>query len=179
MQDVVLALLAKGPSYGYELRQRLQAALGPLGASFNAGQVYVTLGRLERNGMVTSAEVGQAVRPDRRVYELTAAGHDRVTDWLVEVDWPKPAPAEFHLKLTAVAASGLADPVALADTQRLELLRRLRDVDQALLAEPDGSAAALLLEGVVLQLQAGIRWLELCADHWSRRSGTDGPARRT
>ena len=169
MQDVILALLAKGPSHGYELRQRLQAALGPLGAAFNAGQVYVTLTRLERNGLVVSAQVGQAVRPDRKVYELTAAGTERVAAWVVEVEWPKPAPAEFHLKLIAVAAAGLADPVSVADAQRRELLRRLRDVERARLAEPDGSDAALLLEGAVLQLQAGIRWLELCADHWSRR----------
>ena len=169
MQDVVLALLAKGPSHGYELRQRLQAALGPLGAAFNAGQVYVTLTRLERNGLVVSAQVGQAVRPDRKVYELTAAGTERVAAWVVEVDWPKPAPAEFHLKLIAVAAAGLADPVSVADAQRRELLRRLRDVERARLAERDGSDAALLLEGAVLQLQAGIRWLELCADHWSRQ----------
>lgn len=172
MQDVVLALLAKGSSYGYELRQRLQTALGPFGAGFNAGQVYVTLGRLERNGLVASAEEGQAERPDRRVYRLTAAGHERVSTWLAEVDWPKPAPIEFHLKLTAVASAGLADPVALADTQRRELLRRLRDVEQALLAEPDGSPAGLLLEGTVLQLQAGIQWLQLCADFWGRH--TDG-----
>lgn len=169
MQDVVLALLAKGPSYGYELRQRLQAALGPMGSAFNAGQVYVTLGRLERAGLVESAEVGQAHRPDRRVYELTAVGHERVAAWVAEVDWPKPAPVEFHLKLTAVAAAGLADPVALADAQRRELLRRLRAVEQGLLAESDRSAASLLLEGAVLQLQAGIRWLELCAEHWSER----------
>jgi DNA-binding PadR family transcriptional regulator len=169
VQDVVLALLAKGPSYGYELRQRLLAALGPLGAAFNAGQVYVTLSRLERAGLVESTEVGQAHRPDRRVYELTVAGHERVAAWVAEVDWPKPAPAEFHLKLTAVAAAGLADPVAVADTHRRELLRRLADVEQALLAEPGRSAAALLLEGAVLQLQAAISWLELCAEHWSGR----------
>jgi DNA-binding PadR family transcriptional regulator len=169
VQDVVLALLAKGPSHGYELRQRLVGALGPFGSAFNAGQVYVTLGRLERAGLVESAEVGQSHRPDRRVYELTAAGHDRVVAWVAEVDWPKPAPVEFHLKLTAVAMAGLADPVAVADAQRRELLRRLRDVEQALLAEPDGSAASLLLEGAVLQLQAAIRWLELCAGHWTTR----------
>jgi len=181
VQDVVLALLAKGPSHGYELRRRLLAALGPMGSAFNAGQVYVTLGRLERAGLVESAEVGQAYRPDRRVYELTAAGHERVATWVAEVDWPKPAPAEFHLKLTAVAAAGLADPVAVADAQRRELLRRLRDVEQALLEAPDRSAAALLLEGAVLNLQAGIRWLELCAEHWTgwrqgdeRRQGNDG-----
>jgi len=173
VQDVVLALLAKGPSYGYELRQRLQAALGPWGAAFNAGQVYVTLGRLERAGLVLSTQVGQAVRPDRKVYELTAAGHERVAAWVAEVDWPKPAPAEFHLKLTAVAAAGLADPVAVADAQRRELLRRLRDVEQALLDEPDGSTAGLLLEGAVLHLQAGIRWLETCASHWATHRQLD------
>lgn len=173
MQDVVLALLAKGPSYGYELRQRLQGALGPWGVAFNAGQVYVTLGRLERGGLVVSTEVGQAVRPDRRVYELTAAGHDRVAAWVVGSDWPKPAPVEFHLKLTAVAAAGLADPVAVADAQRRELLRRLREVEQARLAEPAGSPAGLLLEGVVLHLQAGIRWLEASAGYWGARGGGD------
>jgi DNA-binding PadR family transcriptional regulator len=168
VQDVVLALLSKGPSHGYELRQRLQAAMGPLAAAVNAGQVYVTLGRLERSGLVVSEHVGQPVRPDRRVYELTAAGHDRVAVWLTEVDWPKPAPAEFHLKLTAVAAAGLADPVAVADAQRRELLRRMSDARAAVLAEPDGSAAGLLLEAVLLRLQADIDWLEACARHWGQ-----------
>jgi DNA-binding PadR family transcriptional regulator len=174
VQDVVLALLTKGPSYGYELRQRLQTALGPWGAAFNAGQVYVTLGRLERAGLVSSAQVGQPVRPDRRVYELTATGHERVAAWLVDVDWwPKPAPVEFHLKLIAVAAAGLSDPIAVADAQRRELLRRLRDVEQTLLEEPEGSMAGLLLEGAVLHLQAGITWLEGCASYWAahRRDG--------
>lgn len=169
MQDVILALLAKRPSYGYELRQRLQTALGPYGAAFNAGQVYVTLARLERGGLVASEQVGQAVRPDRKVYALTAAGSERVAAWVSEVDWPKPAPAEFHLKLVAVAAAGLADPVAVADAQRRELLRRLRDVQAARLEAPDDADSALLLEGAALQLQAAITWLELCAQHWSRR----------
>ena len=173
MQDVVLALLAKGPSYGYQLRQRLSAAMGPLASGFNAGQIYVTLSRLERAGLVESAQVGQELRPDRRVYELTATGHERVATWVAAVEWPKPAPAEFYLKLIAVAEAGLADPVAVADAQRRELLRRLRDADQALLAEPEGSPAALLLEGVVLQLQAGIRWLEVCAAHWTARGHGD------
>ena len=47
-QEAVLALLAKEPTYGYQLRARLQQALGPAGDSMNAGQIYVTLSRLER-----------------------------------------------------------------------------------------------------------------------------------
>ena len=74
VQEVLLALLAKDASYGYQLRARLQLALGPLAEALNAGQVYVTLGRLEKSGLVGSERVGQADRPDRKMYVLTAAG---------------------------------------------------------------------------------------------------------
>jgi DNA-binding PadR family transcriptional regulator len=172
MQDVVLALLAKEPSHGYQLRARLRQALGPVGESMNAGQIYVTLGRLEKAGLVACERApGLADRPDRKVYALTAAGQQRVADWLAEVSWPRPDLAEFHLKLAAAAAAGLADPVTMVAAQRRELLSRLREAQRAAMAEPDGSGAALLLEGVVLRLQADLRWLEACERYW-----TDGRA---
>jgi DNA-binding PadR family transcriptional regulator len=173
-QEVVLAMLAKEPSHGYELRARLRQALGPLGEAMNAGQVYVTLTRLEKAGLVTSERAeGLADRPDRKVYGLTPAGQQRVAEWLAEVAWPKPDLAEFHLKLVAAAASGLADPLTIVDTQRRELLRRLRDAQRVAMVEPDDSDAALLLEGVVLRLQADLRWLEACEQSWiDRRSGS-------
>src|SRR5215813_11725328 len=121
VQEVLLALLAKEPSHGYELRSRLQVALGPLAEALNAGQVYVTLNRLEKAGLVTSERVGQTDRQDRKVYDLTAEGRMRVAEWLDDTSWPKPAPAEFHLKLVAAATAGLADPVRLIDAQRHEL----------------------------------------------------------
>ena len=109
-QEVVLAMLAKEPSYGYELRARLREALGPLGEAMNPGQVYVTLTRLEKTGLVTSRRAeGLADRPDRTVYGLTPAGQERVAEWLAEVSWPKPDLAEFHLKLVA-AAAGASGP---------------------------------------------------------------------
>ena len=173
-QEVVLAMLAKEPSHGYELRARLRHALGPLGEGLNAGQVYVTLGRLEKAGLVTSdRSAGLADRPDRKVYGLTPDGQQRVAEWLAEVGWPKPDLAEFHLKLVAAAAAGLADPISIVDTQRRELLRRLRDAQRTAMAEPNGSDAALLLEGIVLRLQADLRWLEACEQSWTgRRSGS-------
>jgi DNA-binding PadR family transcriptional regulator len=167
VQEVLLALLAAEPTHAYRLRAQVTLALGPLAASLNEGQVYVTLARLEKAGLVTSARVTGGDRPTRKVYELTGEGRVRVDAWLREVDWSKPAPAGFHLKLVAAAASRLADPVALIDRQRAELLRELRDVQRAALDEPSGSVAALLLEGVVLRLQADLRWLEECARFWS------------
>jgi DNA-binding PadR family transcriptional regulator len=170
MQEVVLALLAKEPSHGYQLRARLKEALGPVGEGMNAGQIYVTLGRLERAGLVAcEREPGTAERPDRKVYALTAAGQQRVAAWLAEVSWPGPAPAEFHLKLVAAAAGRLADPLAIVDAQRRELLRLLRDTQRAAMDEVDDTAAGLLLEGAALRLQADLRWLEACERHWAGR----------
>jgi len=145
MQDVILSLLAKEPAHGYELRQRLVKALGPAGGALNPGQVYVTLSRLERAGLVEAREVAQPSHPDKKVYELTASGRERVMLWLTDVTWSRVAPLEFHLKLAAAAATRLTDPVALVDSQRLELLRELRQLQELALQEPPD-----------------IRWLEVC-----------------
>jgi DNA-binding PadR family transcriptional regulator len=173
VQDVVLAMLAKEPAHGYELRGRMRDALGPLGDAMNAGQIYVTLTRLAKAGLVTSARSdGRPDRPDRRVYALTPAGQQRVTAWLAEVTWPKPDLAEFHLKLVAAATARLADPVALVDAQRREVLRRLREVQRAALDRSVDPVAGLLLEGVVLRLQADLEWLQACEHTWTGRDQT-------
>jgi DNA-binding PadR family transcriptional regulator len=167
-QEVVLAMLAKEPSSGSRLRARLNDALGPLGEDVNDGQIYVTLSRLEKAGLI-ARQGAEAPEAGRKVYELTAAGQERVAEWLSEVSWPKPDLAEFHLKLVAAAQAGLADPIGIVDAQRRELIRRLWDVQRAAMAEPDGSQAGLLLEGIVLRLQADLRWLEACERAWIDR----------
>jgi DNA-binding PadR family transcriptional regulator len=173
-QEVVLAMLAKEPSYGYQLREWLRSALGPLGEAMNAGHIYVVLTRLENAGLVMSDESASAAeRPARKVYALTPAGQERVSEWLAEVSWPRPDLAEFHLKLVAAGAAGLADPITIVDAQRRELLRRLREAQRAAMAEPDGSDPALLLEGIVLRLQADLRWLEACEKTWITRERAD------
>ncbi|NLT56797.1 MAG: PadR family transcriptional regulator [Actinomycetales bacterium] len=169
MQEAVLALLAKEPTHGYELQLRLQEALGPSAPALNAGQVYVALGRLERAGLVAVVEAATDAGPGRKTYELTAAGHERVRSWLESVSRPRPTLAEFHLKACLAARTGLADPVDLVDRHRREVLRRLRDVQRLRLAD-DGeqTASSLLLDGLTLQLDAELRWLDACARHWER-----------
>lgn len=166
----MLAMLAKEPSHGYQLRSRLQQALGPAGDAMNAGQIYVTLSRLEKGGMVSCEQTaGLPDRPDRKVYALTAAGQQRVGDWIADVSWPGPGLAEFHLKLITAATGRLADPVAVIDAQRRELLRRLREAQRAAMAEPARSDAGLLLEGITLRLQADLQWLDACERNWTGR----------
>ncbi|TDQ47210.1 PadR family transcriptional regulator [Actinorugispora endophytica] len=171
MQDVVLALLAKEPSHGYDLRRRLAAALGPLGETLNAGQVYVTLTRLEKAGLVVQEREDAPVRgPRRKVYALTASGQERVAAWLAETTGPRADVTEFHLKLVAAAESGLADPLALVAARRRELIRNLAEAQRAALAHDANSEAGLLLEGVALRLQADLRWLEACERTWAARA---------
>ena len=175
VREALLALLSKEPSHGYDLHQRLSAALGEAQAELNPGQVYVVLSRLERGGLVAVRDVPpQEARPDRKgperkVYEVTAAGREVVGQWLAELSWRKPAPVEFHLKLVAAAATGLADPVALIDAQRRELLRRLAELHRATDGQPAGGHGAVLLEGAALRLEADIRWLEICERYWIGR----------
>lgn len=167
-QEVVLAMLAKEPSHGYELRARLARALGPVAEGINEAQMYVTLTRLEKGGFVERLDA-PAQRSDRKVYCLTPAGQERVTEWMSDVSWPRPDLAEFHMKLIAAVQGGLADPISLIDAQRRDLLRRLREVGRAVMEEEKGSDAALLLEGIVLRLQADLRWLRACEIAWTKR----------
>ena len=168
-QEAVLALLVKQPSHGYELRARIERALGPLSAGFNAGQMYVTLGRLEQAGLVTSTREAAVDRPERRTFELTAAGRDRVQEWLTDATWPRPDLTNFHLKLVVVAAGQLADPVEVIAAQRRELVRRLGEAQRAAMSEPDGSDASLMLEGVILRIEADLTWLHACERAWGGR----------
>ena len=168
-QEVVLAMLAKEPSHGYELRARLARALGPVAEGINEAQMYVTLARLEKGGFVARLDA-PAQRSDRKVYCLTPAGQERVTEWMSDVSWPRPDLAEFHMKLIAAAQGALADPISLIDAQRHDLLRRLREVGRAVMEEEKDSDAALLLEGIVLRLQADLRWLHACEIAWTKRS---------
>jgi DNA-binding PadR family transcriptional regulator len=168
-QEVVLAMLAKEPSHGYELQARLGRALGPLAEGISEGQMYVTLTRLEKGGFVARLDA-PAEHSDRKVYYLTPAGQERVSEWMSDVSWPRPDLAEFHMKLVAAAQSALADPISIIDAQRRDLVRRLRDVGRAVMETEKDSDSALLLEGVVLRLQADMRWLETCETAWTKRS---------
>ena len=169
-QEVVLAMLTKEPSQGYQLRARLDDALGPLSEAAERRPDLRDPGPAGEGGPRRARRDGEGPADrDRKVYVLTAAGQERVAEWLAEVSWPRPDLAEFHLKLIAAAAAGLADPIAIVDAQRRALLRRLRDAERAEIAEPEGSDAALLLEGIVLRLQADLRWLEACEASWTTR----------
>jgi DNA-binding PadR family transcriptional regulator len=126
----------------------------------NAGQIYSTLARLERDGLVAGQSVAGGSRR-KRVYELTEGGRDALARW---IETPVPGTRlkdEFFMKFVVVASAALADPQTLIDAQRREYLQSLRDLDALLVANGKGLAAELLVEGAVLHLKADLEWLDL------------------
>ena len=167
MRQPLLALLAKEPAHGYELKLALEQTFGQAYPSPNIGQVYVTLKRLEQDGLVRSQDVEQTTRPNKRVYELTAAGREALNTW---VDEPSDGPRirdEFFIKLILAPMAGLADRMALMNKQRrhyLALMRRLNELQAD--TDPADAPARLLIEGAVLHLQADLDWLERCQEEF-------------
>ncbi|MEV0618098.1 PadR family transcriptional regulator [Nonomuraea sp. NPDC050404] len=161
----LLALLAKEPAHGYELKQALEQTFGSAYPSPNIGQIYVTLGRLEKDGLVRAVDVEQSNRPNKKVYYLTAKGRDSLVAW---VDEPTEGPRvrdEFFMKLVLAPLTGIADRMALISRQRRHYLSLMGDLRELQSHTPDTDRVALLLiEGAMLHLQADLDWLERCQE---------------
>ena len=160
MRELFLALLSGERAHGYELKQSLEHEFGDLLPALNAGQIYVTLGRLERDGLV----VGHAVPGDprgKRVYELTELGREAVAAWIDTPVSGRRLKDEFLMKLVVLASAGLAEPTQLLEEQRREYLQSLRDLNALLEADGKEPAAELLVEGAILHLKADLEWLDL------------------
>jgi DNA-binding PadR family transcriptional regulator len=159
MRELFLALLAGECEYGYEVKQALEAEFGDLLPAMNTGQIYSTLARLERDGMVEGRPVPDDSR-GKRVYRLTEAGRAALARWVEAPVAGSRLKDEFFMKFAVATSVGLADPMTMVERQRREYLQSMRDLDAAL-AAADGTAARLLVEGALLHLKADIEWLDL------------------
>src|SRR5919206_733007 len=83
LHHALLALLADGDSYGYELKGAFERSVGPQWGALNIGHLYQVLDRLKRDGhvVVVRAEP-QPRRPDRLIYAITDSGRAELREWL-------------------------------------------------------------------------------------------------
>jgi DNA-binding PadR family transcriptional regulator len=165
MRLPLLALLAKEPAHGYELKTLLEQTFGQAYPSPNIGQIYVTLQRLERDGLVASQDVVQATRPNKRVYELTPAGQEALAAWIEEPSEGPRIRDDFFMKLVLSPLAGATDQMALINRQRrhyLNLMRGLSRLEST--TDKDSRISRLLIEGAMLHLQADLDWLERCQE---------------
>jgi DNA-binding PadR family transcriptional regulator len=162
IQHAVLALLAQGESYGYELRAQFKESVGPQWGELNIGHLYQVLDRLVRDGLVTRREVTQSERPDKQVYRLTTPGRVELEQWL-ETPYVRQGGYrdDFFLKLFSASRLG-AD--ALATTLRIQrqaYLNELASLTELRRSHRDEPVVALLVEAAILHTEANLRIVEL------------------
>jgi DNA-binding PadR family transcriptional regulator len=166
VRQALLALLDEQPMYGAQLRAQFERRTGgtwPL----NVGQVYTTLGRLERDGMVVQDSEDNA---GHSLYAITDEGREELRSWYgAPVDRTSPARDELAIKLAmAVGAPGV-DIRAVIQSQRHHTVKAMQDYTrlkaQALDTAPanrDEVAWLLVLEQLIFQAEAEARWLDHC-----------------
>jgi DNA-binding PadR family transcriptional regulator len=157
-------MIDAGSSYGYEVKQSLEGKFGDLLPEINAGQIYTTLTRLERDGLI----VGHTIPNDsrgKRVFELTPAGQVALHRWVESPERRPQLRDEFLLQFIVAADTGLVEPRELIDRQRMAYLQSLRDLDTLLETRAGSPAAVLLVEGAILHVKADLEWLDLFEQH--------------
>jgi DNA-binding PadR family transcriptional regulator len=153
----LLSFLETEPRHGYDLKQAYDA-LFAAGRPVQFGQIYATLGRLERDGRIRLAGQEPGQGPERKRYEITDEGVDELRRWLAE-----PAPPEPNLQRTLFVKTVLSlttgrDAAAYLDAQYAAHLARMRELT-ALKTGAD-LATALLADFALFHLEADLRWIE-------------------
>jgi DNA-binding PadR family transcriptional regulator len=166
VKQALLALLEQGPMYGYQLRVEFENRTGstwPL----NVGQVYTTLNRLERDGLVA----GEGVDDEGHVvYRITDQGRDEVAAWFTTpVARTQPPRDELAIKLALAVTVPGVDVGTVIQRQRTATMTALQDYTRlkragraASPARPDDMAWSLVLDSLVFAAEAEIRWLDHC-----------------
>jgi DNA-binding PadR family transcriptional regulator len=178
----LLALLAQEPMYGAQLRSEFESRTGgtwPL----NVGQVYTTLARLERDGLVEGA--GGADEEGRIAYRLTDQGRTEVKHWwAAPVDRENTPRDELVIKLALAVTVPGVDIQRLVQAQRTATLRHLQDLTKLKRATSDEAggpkelAWLLVLDNLVYAAEAEIRWLDHVESRLAREA-TRAPEART
>ena len=157
----LLALLRDEPRYGYQLKTTFEAATGGVWP-LNVGQVYTTLDRLERDGLVTADETD-----DQRRYTITAAGLAELGAWwdVVPADEPPPRD-ELLLKVLMAIEQGAVQARTVIDHQRSALFAllqaRRRTSRSSGATAGEALAGELVADALIVRAEADLRWLDLC-----------------
>jgi DNA-binding PadR family transcriptional regulator len=158
---VLLGLLAGGARHGYDLKRAYDSRLAQA-KPLAFGQVYATLGRLERDGLVRAVGHDQAGGPERTVYELTEPGRDSLAEWLAEVEPPMPHVNSVLLAKVVVALLAASEAVArdYLVRQRGAHTERIRVLTAVKFGAGANTGDVVAADYAIAHLDADLRWLE-------------------
>ncbi|MDT0265400.1 PadR family transcriptional regulator [Streptomyces sp. DSM 44915] len=160
ISHTLLGLLEGGPRHGYDLKRTFDIHFGP-DRSLHYGQVYATMSRLLKNGLVEVDGVEAGDGPERKRYAITQAGVTDVEQWLTSPEKPEPyLQSVLYTKVVLALLTGRAAD-DLLDVQRAEHLRLMRELTRR---KTSGDLAdQLVCDHALFHLEADVRWLELTA----------------
>jgi DNA-binding PadR family transcriptional regulator len=158
VRHALLALLSEGPKYGLQLRQEFEARTGEVWP-LNVGQVYTTLQRLERDGLVESEGTDEG---PQKGYRLTEPGRSELLQWLRDppADASPPRDELLIKVLVAVQVPGVEvhDVIQVHRRHLLELMQRYTRLKAD---APEGDVAlALVVDAELFRLEGAVRWLD-------------------
>lgn len=154
----LLALLAEAPTHGYQLKTDFERRTANQWA-LNIGQVYTTLQRLERDGLVEAIDVDG----DRHEYRITDAGRDQLGAWFISPVVPEGPPRdELTIKVLLAVAAGGVDVTEVLQRQRTVSVEQLQAyTHRKAQADPNRDVAFLImLDALIFRGEADIRWLD-------------------
>ncbi|MFB9236925.1 PadR family transcriptional regulator [Plantactinospora siamensis] len=155
-----LGLLEAGPRHGYDLKRSYDERFGQA-RPLPFGQVYATLSRLLRSGLVEVDAVEPGGGPERKRYAITHAGVTDVARWLSVPEKPDAyLQSVLYTKVVLALLTGRS-AADLLDVQRAEHLRMMRELTRRKSA--DDLAEQLICDHALFHLEADLRWLELTA----------------
>jgi DNA-binding PadR family transcriptional regulator len=174
IRHALLALLSEGPKYGLQLREEFEAGTGEVWP-LNVGQVYTTLQRLERDGLVES-DSNEDDGPQKG-FRITPSGELELAAWLrTPPDLAAPPRDELVMKvLVAIRVPGtnVHEVIQVHRRYLVELMQQWTRIKEDE-AEHDLSLA-LVVDAELFRLDAVIRWLD-AADGRLKRAAADNPA---
>ncbi len=164
VRNAILGLLEQKPRHGYELHDAFEAVVGGEQVwDVKPAQIYTTLTRLEKGGLVAEQGAQQDGGPEKRIYAITQTGRQALQEWFHSPVASHHHRDEFFLKLMMSLVTGEANPRRVIYVQRASLYRDLHDLTvQRAEADPGRELAfILLLDQAIMHLEADLRWLEM------------------
>ncbi len=164
VRHAVLGLLAQRSRHGYELRAAFEAVVGgEQNWDVKPAQIYTTLARLEKSGLVVEDSVEQDAGPEKRIYAITADGLQTLREWFDASIVSEHQRDEFYIKLMVGLVADAADPHQLIHTQRAHLFQELHTltVQRSRVDPKKELARILLLDKAAMHLEADLRWLDM------------------
>jgi len=164
IREAVLVLLASGPKHGYQLKAEFESALMARG-TLNTGQVYTTLDRLVRDGLVEETDLvdvdDEATDGRRKPFRITAQGRTVAHEWLFDATPPADRSRDELVSRVLLAVhTEAADVFGVIDQQREALVVRLQDVRRQQRKVEADLAATLVVDAVASSIEADLGWLD-------------------